>query len=67
MLTAPSSRPDRKLESRLSQHFEQVTSAVVNAPFDPSLVDGGPIDFDALSPETRDAWLTVAATVADRL
>ncbi|MDT0142539.1 chromosome partitioning protein [Microbacterium sp. PRC9] len=67
VLTAPSSRPDRKLESRLSQHFEQVTSAVVNAPFDPSLVDGGPIDFDALSPETRDAWLTVAATVADRL
>ncbi|MFB7891909.1 MinD/ParA family protein [Microbacterium sp. NPDC056044] len=67
VLTAPSSRVDRRLESRLSQHFEQVTSAVVNAPFDPSLVDGGAIDFDALSPETRDAWLTVAATVADRL
>lgn len=67
VLTAPSSRPDRRLESRLSQHFEQVTSAVVNAPFDPSLVDGGPIDFDALAPQTRDAWLTVAATVADRL
>jgi len=67
VLTAPSSRPDRQLEARLSQHFEQVTSAVVKAPFDPSLVDGGPIDFDALAPETRDAWLTVAATVADRL
>ncbi|WP_349425742.1 chromosome partitioning protein [Microbacterium sp. LWS13-1.2] len=67
VLTAPSSRPDRRLEDRLTRHFEQVTSAVVNAPFDPSLVDGGPIDFDALAPETRDAWLTVAATVADRL
>lgn len=67
VLTAPSSRPDRRLESRLSQHFEQVTSAVVAAPFDPSLVDGGPVDFEALAPETRDAWLTVAATVADRL
>lgn len=67
VLTAPSARPDRRLESRLSKHFEQVTSAVVNAPYDASLVDGGPIDFDALSPETRDAWLTVAATVADRL
>jgi MinD-like ATPase involved in chromosome partitioning or flagellar assembly len=67
VLTAPSARPDRRLESRLSHHFEQVTSAVVTAPYDPSLVDGGPIDFDALSPETRDAWLTVAATVADRL
>ena len=40
---------------------------MVSAPFDPSLVDGGPIDFEALAPETRDAWLTVAATVADRL
>lgn len=67
VLTAPSSRPDRRLETRLSRHFEQVTSAVVSAPFDPSLVDGGPIDFEALAPETRDAWLTVAATVADRL
>jgi MinD-like ATPase involved in chromosome partitioning or flagellar assembly len=67
VLTAPSARPDRRLEARLSHHFEQVTSAVVNAPFDPSLVDGGPIDFDALAPETRDAWLTVAATVADQL
>lgn len=67
VLTAPSSRPDRRLEARLSRHFEQVTSAVVIAPFDASLVDGGPVDFDALSPETRDAWLTVAATVADRL
>lgn len=67
VLTAPSSRPDRKLESRLSRHFQQVTSGVVIAPFDASLVDGGPIDFDALSPETRDAWLTVAATISDRL
>ena len=24
-------------------------------------------NFEALAPETRDAWLTVAATVADRL
>ena len=67
VLTAPSSRPDRRLENRLSRHFEQVTSGVVIAPFDASLVDGGPIHFEALSPETRNAWLTVAATVADRL
>ncbi|MCW3494482.1 MinD/ParA family protein [Microbacterium sp. SSM24] len=67
VLTAPSSRPDKKLEARLTRHFQQVTSGVVIAPFDASLVDGGPIDFDALSPETGDAWLTAAATIADRL
>ncbi|MGN8551985.1 UNVERIFIED_CONTAM: chromosome partitioning protein [Microbacterium sp. SLM126] len=67
VLTAPSSRPDKRLEARLTRHFQQVTSGVVIAPFDASLVDGGPIDFDALSPETRDAWLTAAATIADRL
>jgi len=67
ILAAPSARPDRKLADRLERHFEQVTSSVVHVPFDPALVDGGPIDFDALSPETRDAWLTVAATVAERL
>lgn len=67
VLTAPSSRPDKRLEARLSRHFQQVTSGVVIAPFDASLVDGGPIDFDALSADTRDAWLTAAATIADRL
>jgi MinD-like ATPase involved in chromosome partitioning or flagellar assembly len=67
ILAAPSARPDKRLAERLERHFEQVTSAVVHVPFDPALVDGGPIDFDALSPETRDAWLTVAAAIADRL
>ena len=67
ILAAPSARPDRKLADRLERHFEQVTSAVVHVPFDAALVDGGPIDFDALSPQTRDAWLTVAAEVAQRL
>ncbi|MCT9819378.1 chromosome partitioning protein [Microbacterium sp. W1N] len=67
ILAAPSQRPDKRLTDRLQQHFEQVTSAVVHVPFDPALVDGGPIDFDALAPETRDAWLSVAATIADRL
>ena len=67
ILAAPSARPDKKLAERLERHFEQVTSAVVHVPFDPALVDGGPIDFDSLSAETRDAWLTVAAAIADRL
>ena len=56
-----------QLAERLERHFSQVTADVVHVPFDPALVDGGPIDFDALSPETRDAWLTVAASIAGRL
>lgn len=67
ILAAPSARPDRKLAERLERHFSQVTSAVVHVPFDAALVDGGPIDFDALSPDTRDAWLTAAAAIAGRL
>ena len=67
ILAAPSAKPDRKLAERLERHFAQVTSAVVHVPFDPALVDGGPIDFDALSPESRDAWLTAAAAIAQRL
>ncbi|MBF4562482.1 chromosome partitioning protein [Microbacterium sp. VKM Ac-2870] len=67
ILAAPSAKPDRKLADRLERHFSQVTAEVVHVPFDPALVDGGPIDFDALSPESRDAWLTVAASIARRL
>lgn len=67
ILAAPSAKPDRKLAERLERHFSQVTSSVVHVPFDAALVDGGPIDFDALSPQTRDAWLTVAAAIAQRL
>ncbi|APZ32968.1 chromosome partitioning protein [Microbacterium aurum] len=67
ILAAPSAKPDRKLAERLERHFSQVTGDVVHVPFDPALVDGGPIDFDALSPESRDAWLTAAAAIAERL
>ena len=67
ILAAPSAKPDRKLSDRLEHHFAQVTADVVHVPFDAALVDGGPIDFDALSPDTRDAWLTVAASIAQRL
>ncbi|WP_350348812.1 chromosome partitioning protein [Agromyces sp. G08B096] len=67
ILAAPSAKPDPRLTDRLESHFSQVTSAVTQVPFDPALVDGGPIDFDALSEETRDAWLSAAAVIAERL
>lgn len=67
VLASPSAKPDRRLKARLDSHFGEVTSLVTHVPYDPSLVDGGPIDFDALSPETRNAWLTVASTIVGRL
>lgn len=67
VLASPSAKPDRRLSARLDSHFGQVTGVVTHVPYDPALVDGGPIDFDTLAPETRDAWLTVAATISDRL
>ncbi|MFE6964810.1 MinD/ParA family protein [Agromyces sp. NPDC057679] len=67
ILAAPSARPDPALVDRLESHFSQVTSAVTRVPFDPALVDGGPIDFEALSDGTRDAWLSAAAVIAERL
>ncbi len=67
VLAAPAAKRDRRLSARLDAHFSQVTASVLHVPYDDALVDGGPIDFDALSPETRDAWLTVAAELSERL
>ena len=67
VLASPSDKTDRRLRTRLDEHFAQVTAVVEHVPYDPALVDGGPVDFDALSPQTRDAWLTVAATIVGRL
>ena len=67
ILTSPSEKPDRDLEQRLADHFGALTAAVTTIPYDAALVDGGTIDFDALSSETHDAWLNAAAVVADQL
>ena len=67
ILAAPSVRPDPALTGRLESHFGRLTRAVVQVPFDPSLVSGGPIAIEALSPASRDAWLQATALVADGL
>ena len=36
-------------------------------PHDRALVGGGPIEMDLLATRTREAWIEVAATVADGL
>ena len=67
VLSAPGRTADPTLRTRLQQHFSQLTRTVLDVPHDPTLVPGGPIDYDALAPATRDAWLRVTAAVADGL
>ncbi|SDP02574.1 MinD-like ATPase involved in chromosome partitioning or flagellar assembly [Nakamurella panacisegetis] len=67
ILAAPGPDPDRELSGRLRDHFGRLTRAVTLVPFDPSLVAGGPINIDLLSPASRDAWLQATALVADGL
>ena len=67
VLAAPASRTDAALSARLHEHFGRLTRTVLDVPYDASLVPGGPIDYDALSPASRDAWLRVTAAVAEGL
>ncbi|MDQ2740427.1 MAG: chromosome partitioning protein [Actinomycetota bacterium] len=67
VLAAPSVRPDPDLTARLTDHFGRLTRAVVQVPFDPALVSGGPIDMNALSAASKNAWLQATALVADGL
>lgn len=70
VLTTTSTSPsagDVALSARLHDHFSRRTRAVVDVPYDPALQDGGPIDYDALSPASRAAWLRVSAAIADGL
>jgi putative peptide zinc metalloprotease protein len=67
VLAAPAKNRDTALTDRLHTHFRQLTRAVLDVPYDPSLVGGGRLSFDALAPATREAWLRVGATVADGL
>jgi putative peptide zinc metalloprotease protein len=67
VLASPAKVADPQLSQRLHGHFTSLTRAVLDVPFDPALVDGGTLKYDALTPATREAWLQVAAAVADGL
>ena len=67
VLTAPARTADPDLSQRLHDHFGALTRTVMDVPHDPLLVPGGPITYDALSAQTRKAWLRVSAAVADGL
>ncbi len=50
---------------RLEQHFAARCRAVVRIPYDPHLEEGAEVELEYLSAETADAYLTLAALVAD--
>jgi MinD-like ATPase involved in chromosome partitioning or flagellar assembly len=50
---------------RLEQHFAARCRAVVRVPYDPHLEEGAEVELDYLSAETAEAYLTLAALVAD--
>ncbi len=50
---------------RLEAHFASRCREVVRIPYDTHLEEGAEVELDLLSTATRDAYLTLAATVAD--
>jgi len=50
---------------RIEEHFANRCAAVVRVPWDPALAAGARTSLDELKPATREAYLTMAAAVAD--
>jgi MinD-like ATPase involved in chromosome partitioning or flagellar assembly len=50
---------------RLEQHFAARSRAVVRVPYDPHLEEGAEVELEMLNEETADAYLNLAAQVAD--
>ncbi|QHK21534.1 hypothetical protein GU243_19595 [Pseudarthrobacter psychrotolerans] len=63
LLAAPSLKTDLQLHDRTRTHFESLTREVLDVPYDKSLVSGGPLNYQALLPATREAWLRASAAV----
>lgn len=51
---------------RVASGFETIARRAVSVPFDPAM-HGGRLEYDALSPASRRAWLHAAAAVAEGL
>jgi len=50
---------------RLEQHFAARSRAVVRVPYDPHLEEGAEVELEMLNEDTADAYLNLAALVAD--
>jgi MinD-like ATPase involved in chromosome partitioning or flagellar assembly len=66
VVTIPPHRQDVDPHA-IEDHFELRCRAVLRIPYDRHLDSGSPVDYTALSHESRRAWLRVAAAVADGL
>jgi MinD-like ATPase involved in chromosome partitioning or flagellar assembly len=66
VVSMPPSRKDIDLPS-IQRHFAARTRAVLLAPYERLIDSGEPIRYAGLSSDTREAWLRVAAEVANGL
>jgi hypothetical protein len=66
VVTMPPTRKDIDLPA-IQRHFAARTRAVLMAPYEKLIDSGEPIRYGALSGNTRDAWLKIAASVAEGL
>lgn len=63
LLAAPSRQTDVQLHQRARNHFSRLTREVLDVPYDKSLVSGARLNYQALHPATREAWLHASAAV----
>jgi MinD-like ATPase involved in chromosome partitioning or flagellar assembly len=66
IVSLPPSRKELDIPA-IERHFASRTRAVLIAPYERMLDSGEPIDYARLSSETQDAWLAIAAAVAEGL
>ncbi|MEV0897024.1 ParA family protein [Actinoplanes sp. NPDC049802] len=66
IVTMPPTRKDIDLQW-IQQHFAARTRAVLVAPYERLIDSGEPIRYGELSTNTKDAWLKIAAAVAEGL
>jgi MinD-like ATPase involved in chromosome partitioning or flagellar assembly len=65
LLSCPTPNPSPLLRE-LADHFAGRTRSVVVVPYDPALESGSSIEYGALQPGTRRAWLEAAAVITER-
>lgn len=67
VFSTPAPEVEKAAYADLASHFASRTRAVIQTPYDAALDHGGRIDYHSLSPQTRDAWVRVAAVIAQGL